>query len=107
MTTGAAHVTTDPTCSKHEPPRTWWQRWRFDRARGRACPACVRDRDKHEFDVYDGASGRVCTRMVIEDGDGVECGLPAGHPIHALGHEHEWVFDGYFWHRCRGCGAIS
>ena len=22
-------------------------------------------------------------------------------------HSHEWVFDGYFWHRCATCGAVS
>lgn len=22
-------------------------------------------------------------------------------------HVHEWVFDGYFWHYCRICGAVS
>lgn len=61
--------------------------------------------EAHSFDAYDGATGRTCTRMVIEDGDGVECGLPADHPVH--GHKHDWVFDGYFWHHCRDCGAVS
>ena len=37
------HATTDPTCSWHEPPRNWWQRRRFDRARGRACVICRPD----------------------------------------------------------------
>lgn len=101
------HISTDPACSEHEPPRTWWQRLRFDRARGKACPVCASTQGKHEFDVYDGASGTACTRMVIEDGDGVECGLPADHPIHAVDHKHRWVFDGYFWHRCSTCGAVS
>lgn len=59
----------------------------------------------HLFDAYDGATGNTCTRMVIEDGDGVECGLPPEHPIHI--HEHSWVFDGYFWHRCSKCGRVS
>ena len=99
-----AHTSTDPACSEHKPPRTWWQRRRFDRARGEVCPVCV---SGHKFDVYEGASGMVCTRMVIEDGDGVECGLPADHPVHAVAHEHQWVFDGYFWHRCSTCGVVS
>lgn len=21
--------------------------------------------------------------------------------------EHDWVFDGYFWHHCRNCGRVS
>ncbi|GAB6938344.1 hypothetical protein ACQP60_04275 [Isoptericola variabilis] len=36
-----AHRTTDPACGLHRPPRTRWQRWQFDRARGLACPLCT------------------------------------------------------------------
>ena len=25
----------------------------------------------------------------------------------AGGCEHDWVFDGYFWHHCRNCGRVS
>lgn len=35
------HVKTDPACLRHCPPRTWWQRWRFERAHGRECPLCM------------------------------------------------------------------
>lgn len=38
--------------------------------------------EAHPFDAYGCATGRTCTRMVIEDGDGVECGLPPNHPVH-------------------------
>ena len=38
--TGRRHVTTDPKCIRHRPPRDRWQCWRFDRGRGRICPIC-------------------------------------------------------------------
>ena len=35
----------------------------------------------HEFEAFDGATGRACTRMVERDGYGEDCGLPpASHP---------------------------
>jgi hypothetical protein len=34
------HTRTDPACRDFREPRFWWQRWLFDRARGRACPTC-------------------------------------------------------------------
>ena len=37
----ARHITTDPACQFHRPPRNWWQRHRFDRMRGRACIGCM------------------------------------------------------------------
>lgn len=36
----------------------------------------------HEFEVFDGASGMVCTAMVLRDGHGDACGMPATHPVH-------------------------
>lgn len=35
------HVKTDPACLHHRPPRTWWQRWRFERGHGHECPICT------------------------------------------------------------------
>lgn len=36
----------------------------------------------HEFEAFDGASGYVCTRMILRDGYGEDCGLPASDPVH-------------------------
>lgn len=36
----------------------------------------------HEFEAFDGASGMVCTAMVLRDGGGDACGHVADHPIH-------------------------
>jgi len=41
MSRPARHVTTDPACARHRPPRTWWQRWRFGRGRGFSCLVCM------------------------------------------------------------------
>jgi hypothetical protein len=35
------HTPTDPACAWHREPRIWWQRWRFDRARGIECDVCM------------------------------------------------------------------
>lgn len=60
---------------------------------------------RHEFDPgYTGMS-EACNRLVLRDDYGDDCGLPREHPIHV--HEHAWVFDGYFWHRCSTCGEVS
>lgn len=40
MTEKLEHQRTDPLCVEHEPPRTWWQRRRFNRGRGLACILC-------------------------------------------------------------------
>jgi len=38
---------------------------------------------RHEYEVFEGASGMVCTAMVQDiRGDGDSCGLSASHPIH-------------------------
>lgn len=37
---GLVHRTTDPVCIEHVPPRTWWQRRRFNRGRALACMIC-------------------------------------------------------------------
>lgn len=34
------HTTTDPACAFHRKPRTWLGRWKYERARGKACTAC-------------------------------------------------------------------
>lgn len=34
------HRTTDPACTLYVEPRTWIQRMRFERGRGRSCPIC-------------------------------------------------------------------
>ena len=34
------HRTTDPLCRHHRRPANWWQRRKFDRARGRVCSPC-------------------------------------------------------------------
>lgn len=39
-------------------------------------------RDTHPFEAFDGASGLACTAMVLRDGHGADCGLPAAHPDH-------------------------
>ncbi len=35
------HRTTDPACTNHRAPHTPWQVHRYNRARGRSCPACA------------------------------------------------------------------
>lgn len=41
MTIGSQkHRTTDPACTLYVEPRTWIQRLRFERGRGRSCPIC-------------------------------------------------------------------
>lgn len=46
---------------------------------------------------------------VIDIGDGEWLTLAELRGAHSerLEHEHEWVFDGYFWHRCATCGRVS
>lgn len=38
------HRTTDPACTRHRVPPTWWGRQRYDRGRGRSCAPCMADR---------------------------------------------------------------
>ena len=42
-----------------------------------------REVQAHRFEAFDGASGRACTAMVLRDGYGEDCGLPADDPIHS------------------------
>lgn len=35
------HRTTDPACVHYIPPKGWWQRRRYDRARGQSCTTCA------------------------------------------------------------------
>ena len=35
------HLDTDPACRYYVAPRTWWQRRKHDRARGRSCWICT------------------------------------------------------------------
>lgn len=56
---------------------------------------------QHEFDFFNGASGRACTVMVEVNGYGEDCGLPPDHPIHYM--------PGHKATQCRpeGCGGID
>jgi hypothetical protein len=36
----------------------------------------------HAFEAYDGSSGFACTAMVMREGHGEDCGLPASDPAH-------------------------
>lgn len=35
------HRRTDPACRHFQQPRSWWARWRYNRARGRSCAYCL------------------------------------------------------------------
>jgi hypothetical protein len=56
----------------------------------------------HPFESFDGASGYSCTAMVMRDGGGDQCGLPAGvHPSREL------VEAGKAHGPCYICGAVD
>lgn len=45
------HRRTDPACHYHREPRNRFERWRYNRARGRSCELCIRIRElaEHPF----------------------------------------------------------
>ena len=51
------HRRTDPACTEHREPRTWWQRRRYDRARGHSCTYCMRQRAIFTHFLRLGATG--------------------------------------------------
>lgn len=52
---------------------------------GGSHPETAPELGHHVFEAYDGASGYACTAMVLRDGHGTDCGLPADHPVHQTG----------------------
>ena len=77
---------------------------------------------RHKFEVFDGASGFVCTAMVMRDDGGDQCGRYADDPIH----EPRYDPYGEFWlrprpeqgqddeydlpvlaHLCNDCGGVA